>query len=199
MGRHLRVTAVNRALIALLSSVFVLAGCPKGATHTSGGTSTPGGNSGNEPSDAGPNGTDGGSATLPSGTAPTQPASVLIDAALAEGRIDGKTAALYSALAQFAPGRLPVEFQGLEDVASTIDLLAVARHLGEYPPDEAAVAGALLASPDDPSWLAFPAGYPLRGFGMAGTTCFGLYGIDNNAQPRWVGGHTDTKHFRFMG
>ena len=86
---------------------------------------------------------------------------------LDDGTIDPKTAALYELLAQFSPLRLPAKYdvgRRFRGPPSVLPMLTAMAHLGEYGPVEKAAVQAMLASPEDPHWLVFPAEMPVRNF-----------------------------------
>jgi hypothetical protein len=94
-------------------------------------------------------------------TPPYDPSSVeLVQLARESGKIDEKTEAYYELLAQFAPGRLPAEYQAARTLASlpSVAPMRIAmQHLAEYTDAQAAEIKAMLALPHEPGWMTFPA------------------------------------------
>lgn len=120
-----------------------------------------------------------------------------VQAARAAGTIDEKTAALYELLALFSPSRLPSEYQVEGPIGTLGDVAAmrIARtHLDEYTPTQAAAVEAMLADPEDPNWLIFPADMPARGLGATAGNCRTLFSASSGGG-RFVGSPILTNHF----
>ena len=121
----------------------------------------------------------------------------LIREAEDQGLIDGKTAAFYELLAQFAPGRLPAEFAAaspLSEAPSIVPAIVARANLDAYPPTQAAAVRAMLTDPEDPEWMSFPAELPVHNAG-AGRGCRANFDAENGGG-RFVGPAINTRHFR---
>ncbi|MGC4120049.1 MAG: hypothetical protein QM765_36815 [Myxococcales bacterium] len=149
------------------------------------------GDAATDATDAATNARDGGDEE------PTPPTSdELIDQALEEGKIDEKTAAFYQLLAQMAPRRLPLEYQAavaVRGAPSSMPARTVAAHLEEYGTVEAAAARAMLATPEEPEWMVFPAELPARGISDP-PGCTENFQADIGGV-RYLGSPIETKHF----